>query len=261
MYDVRDFLERALQQQKNLLKIYEKRLKDLPEGSLWLSKSKGKVYYSKYQDGTRIYLGNNSHKEVQSLQLRKVLEETSSRMQYNKDLIAEFLTKYQDPSPQTVKKSLSKAYQSTDSDLLFAHDGKQRKGWADRPYQKNAFHPEKLTHKTLRGDSVRSKSEVIIANNYFAKGIPYRYEELIKVGGKTFAPDFSILVPRLDKVKYHEHFGMMYDPEYRARATQKMGDYIAAGFQPYEDIIFTFDDLDGNIDAQILDVLIQTCMM
>lgn len=34
MFDVKDFLERALRQQQNMLKIYEKQLQTLPEGNL-----------------------------------------------------------------------------------------------------------------------------------------------------------------------------------------------------------------------------------
>ena len=53
---------------------------------------------------------------------------------------------------------------------------------------------------------------------------------------------------------------MMHDPVYRERALKKINEYIAAGYRPYEDILFTFDDLDGNIDAQVLDNLIETFM-
>ena len=207
MYDVRDFMERALRQQRNLLKIYEKRVNDLPEGTLSVSRSKGKLYYRKHCQG------------------------------------------------------IGKAYQNCDLDLFSVQKRKDNRDWGNRPYQRNTGYPEQLTQKTQKGDFVRSKSEVIIANAYFAKGVQYRYEEIIKVGGRTFAPDFSILVPRLNKVKYHEHFGMMHDPHYRETALQKIGTYVAAGFRPYEDILFTFDDLNGNIDAQVLDVLIDEFML
>ena len=37
--------------------------------------------------------------------------------------------------------------------------------------------------------------------------------------------------------------------------------YIVNGYRPYEDILFTFDDLDGNIDARALELLIDHFMM
>lgn len=82
----------------------------------------------------------------------------------------------------------------------------------------------------------------------------------IWVGNKLLAPDFRVLVPRQNKIKIHEHFGRMDDPEYRRKAMWKIEHYIVNGYRPYVDILFTFDDLDGNIDAQALDLLIDNFM-
>ena len=258
MYDVKDFLERALIQQKNLLKVLEKRLKTLPEGKLSVSRKKGKKYYCKHKDGKRTYLGKEDLKEIQDLQLRKLLDEMTSRIKDNEILIGDFIKRYKEPSPYAVEADLGLAYQNETFDSLSLNGNKNSKDWGNLPYRRNNAYPERRTQKTLKGDFVRSKSEVIIANTYFTKEIQYRCEELIKVGDKIFAPDFSILVPRLNKIKYHEHFGMMHDKQYRDKALQKISTYIEAGYRPYEDIIFTFDDLDGNINAQVLDSLINT---
>ena len=260
MFDVSGFMEKALRQQRNLLRIYEQRLKKLPAGSLLISYSKGKAYYQKYNQGKRTYLGKKDKKEVHDLQARKTLEEMCERIKANEVLILDFLEKYQRPLPEDVKKTLGKAYQNDQLNLFSDSPQGNDKNWGDRPYRRNTAYPEQLTQKTLKGDYVRSKSEVIISNSYFAKSIPYRCEELIEVGNHIFAPDFAVWVERLKKVKYHEHFGMMHDPHYREKAFRKINEYIAAGFRPYEDILFTFDDLDGNIDAQILDTLIETFM-
>ena len=40
-----------------------------------------------------------------------------------------------------------------------------------------------------------------------------------------------------------------------------MSVYIENGYRPYEDIVFTFDDLDGNIDAKNLETLIENFCM
>ena len=260
MYDVKDFLERALRQQRNMLKIYEKNLQGLPEGNLSVSKSGGKTYYRKHFQGERTYLGKIDNDEVRELQTRKVLIDMMERIKNNEPLILDFLEKYQDPSPASVQATLGKAYQGNNLNFFFGSKGGKHKNWAEQSYPRNNIHPEQLKHKTLRGDFVRSKSEVIIANTYLSKKLLYRYEPLIQVGDKTLAPDFGVLVARLDKVKYHEHFGMMHDPEYRENSMKKISAYIRNGFRPYEDIIFTFDDLDGNIDAQILDILIESFM-
>lgn len=260
MFDVKNFMEKALRQQRSLLRIYEQRLKKLPVGSLSVSYSKGRPYYQKYFQGEKSYLGNREQKEVRDLQVRKTLECMCERIKSNELLILDFLDKYQTPLPEYVQKTLGEAYRNDQLDLFSAPVRKNKQNWVEQPYKRNSLYPEQLKQKTLRGDFVRSKSEVIIANTYFSKNILYRCEEVIRVGVHTFAPDFSVWVARLDKVKYHEHFGMMHDPVYRERALKKINEYIAAGYRPYEDILFTFDDLDGNIDAQVLDNLIETFM-
>ena len=177
MYDVKDFMERAMRQQQNILKIYEKRLRDLPEGSLSVYEKKGKNYYLKYDEGIRTYLGNEQVDEVNELKMRKILFEMSARMKHNEPLMLEFLNDYKDPSPQQVQAALGPAYQSDQIDLFSYAKSKSRKNWGDQSYKRSEKNPEQLKHKTLKGDMVRSKSEVIISNTYLIKGAQYRYEE------------------------------------------------------------------------------------
>ena len=61
MFDVRDFLERALREQRNLLKIYERKIQTLPEGNLSISRSGGHTYYRKHYQGQRLYLGSDEN--------------------------------------------------------------------------------------------------------------------------------------------------------------------------------------------------------
>ncbi|MCW1938930.1 hypothetical protein OMD49_00765 [Bacillus anthracis] len=57
---------------------------------------------------------------------------------------------------------------------------------------------------TQKGERVRSKSEVIIANMLFASGIEYEYEkEIITSNGKKICPDFTLY--KNDRIYYLEH--------------------------------------------------------
>lgn len=261
MYDVKDFLERALRQQRNMLKVYEKTLQGVPQSTLFVYQKNGKKYYNKYEKGVTTYLGNEKSEDVQELRRQKILFDMAERMKHNDPLIMEFLEEYQDPSLESVVGCLGKAYQSEQIDLFSIHRCHSSRNWGDQPYKRSQKYPEQLKHKTMKGDMVRSKSEVIISNTYLLKRVQYRYEEETMIGNKIFAPDFKILIPRINKTKIHEHFGRMDDPEYRRKAMWKIEYYIANGYRPYEDIIFTFDDLDGNIDAQALELLIDNFMM
>ncbi len=60
-----------------------------------------------------------------------------------------------------------------------------------------------------KGERVRSKSEVIIADILGGEGIPYRYEYPIYIKGiGRFYPDFTVLNVRKRKEIYWEHMGM-----------------------------------------------------
>ena len=48
---------------------------------------------------------------------------------------------------------------------------------------------------------MRSKSELNIANMLYMKGIPYHYEELVRLDGYTVAADFKIAVHAVHSVR------------------------------------------------------------
>jgi hypothetical protein len=54
------------------------------------------------------------------------------------------------------------------------------------------FLEDRLIHRTSRAETVRSKSEVIIANLLHAKDIDYHYEHPLELGGVVKYPDFTI---------------------------------------------------------------------
>ncbi|RME53638.1 MAG: exonuclease, partial [Deltaproteobacteria bacterium] len=79
-------------------------------------------------------------------------------------------------------------------------------------------------HQTLADVVVRSKSEVIIANMLFERGIPFSYEQpLFASDGTFYLPDFTITWRGTDY--YWEHLGMLHRDEYRAHWEKKRAWY------------------------------------
>ena len=77
---------------------------------------------------------------------------------------------------------------------------------------KKDFIPENQNYLTAKGEAVRSKSEILIADTLNRMKIPYHYEFPIKLlsenGTKTtFHPDFLCLNRRTRKEFLWEHFG------------------------------------------------------
>lgn len=134
---------------------------------------------------------------------------------------------------------------------------------------RSRFLDEHLIHRTKRGDLVRSKSEVIIANELSSQGFDrYEYErQLTFPSGAVRYPDFTIVDDNTGETFYWEHLGLLHNPEYRARWERKLAAYREAGILPHEEgggangsLIVTRDDEAGGIDAQAIAVLIATVL-
>jgi energy-coupling factor transporter ATP-binding protein EcfA2 len=119
------------------------------------------------------------------------------------------------------------------------------------------FLEDGLIHRTERGDLVRSKSELVIANMLHARGIEYAYEQpLVLPNGRVRYPDFTIADHARGLTFYWEHLGMLDDPGYRSRWEQRRAEYLAAGIRPLDDatgadrvLIETRDLPGGGLDA------------
>ncbi len=107
-----------------------------------------------------------------------------------------------------------------------------------------------LIHKTLRGELVRSKSEVIIANMLFQSGIFYEYEKDLRIDNIRKIPDFTIDDQDSGETVYWEHCGMMSDPEYKKKWEAKKQFYEEHGIIEGENLIVTYDEQNGSVDSQ-----------
>ncbi|MEW2329434.1 AAA family ATPase [Micromonospora chersina] len=92
-----------------------------------------------------------------------------------------------------------------------------------------------LVHRTDRGELVRSKSEVLIANLLHELGLSYDYEApFTGKDGRTVRPDFTIDTDLGEKVIW-EHLGMLSDPRYARKWQLKKDWYARNGVVPAEE--------------------------
>lgn len=129
--------------------------------------------------------------------------------------------------------------------------------WKNESFQTNPAYPEHLLHKSLSGEKLRSKSEVIIANALFMNHIPYRYECELILGEISLYPDFTILHPITHELYYWEHFGLMHNPDYRNNTSQKLKLYIENRIYPSERLITTFESDSLPLDSERIQSLIE----
>lgn len=126
-----------------------------------------------------------------------------------------------------------------------------------------------LIHRTERGDLVRSKSELVIADKLHARGIDYAYEQPLDLpGGRTRYPDFTIVDDASGVTYYWEHLGLLHDPGYRSRWEAKRAEYFTAGIRLPGDgadseriLIETHDEPGGGLDAAGIAALIDSVIL
>ena len=118
------------------------------------------------------------------------------------------------------------------------------------------FYEDKLIHKTVRGELVRSKSEVIIANLLDAANLDYSYEQELKLkDGQIRSPDFTIR--KSGKTFYWEHLGMLQNSDYAKKWELKKQQYVENGIVEGENLITSQDGLDGSLDSQTIKNLME----
>ena len=131
------------------------------------------------------------------------------------------------------------------------------------------FLEDGLIHRTERGELVRSKSELVIADKLHARGIEYAFEQpLVLSEGRVRYPDFTIADHASGVTFYWEHLSLLGDPGYRARWERKRAEYLAAGIRSYKEgggpegtLIETRDDPSGGLDAAAIAQLIDDVLL
>ncbi len=122
-----------------------------------------------------------------------------------------------------------------------------------------------LIHRTRKGIHVRSKSELIIADLLYSKGIEFQYERELVLGGSRRLPDFTIDDADTGETYYWEHLGMLAKESYRRRWQDKLDWYASHGIRPrghgpgldsVGTLIVTQDGLDGSISSAEIEALV-----
>ena len=141
--------------------------------------------------------------------------------------------------------------------------------WTGRPFASDAPYI-----CTARGERVRSKSEVIIADTLFRHNIPYRYEFPITLkrsnsadirrdfgSSITLYPDFLCLNTRTRTEFYWEHFGLMDSTEYSNNAAGKLRLYTENGILASRNLIITMETQTEPPSIKALEKLIEEFLL
>lgn len=255
---------------RSIEKIIQKELKCAPEGSLYVSSSHGHVQFCQIIPGQkRRYLGTHSTPLIQALAQKYYNQRLLKAVK--KDLTAlESLmnSKYGNPVEELSVEEETSLYNEKAVYLKIRPEIRQlvtphaltiddlTRQWEAQAHPRSWINQEECVFATEKGDLVRSKSEVIIADKLFRAGIPYRYEQPLEIGSRTLHPDFTVLDKHTKEEFIWEHFGMMDDPLYMERALHKIDAYAEHGYVLGAKLIATFESRMVPLNIRTVDAII-----
>lgn len=224
--------KKSIAELENEILEINKELEHAPKGRLV---KKGATYYQVIQAKEKGITKNTQL--VKALCRKKYLRIRKKKLEQNL-LVSGHNKKFVDVTPQSMIKKFPKTYQNLPSNYFY-HPSVET--FLTTPYQPNTYKLENKSYHSSNGISLRSKSELMIANELEAYDIPYCYEKPLNLKGQIKYPDFTILNPYNGKLIIWEHFGAFHKDGYEANMTSKMKDYLLQGFEPFENIIYTFE--------------------
>ena len=238
-----EMLKARLQELNKSVDSINKRLSKYPKGMLKVRKTNtGFSYCIKDIDTKKIsYVRKEKIKQAQIIAQRDYEQSYLKTVEKEISDIERILKKnYSDRAKNCYsgiiegRKNLVQPFEMSDEDFV--------KQWLEVPYKaKDFMENDETEYYTDKGERVRSKSEIIIANILKTLNIPYKYECPLKLGNIIVYPDFTILDVKERREKYLEHFGMMGDIDYVNTMVLKISTYEQNNIFLGDRLICTFE--------------------
>lgn len=234
----------------------QKELLRLPEGKLICCYDGTKSKWYRSDGHQKTYISKKDFTLASQLARKKYLMLKLDEVQKEKRALGYYLNHHTSVSKADALLTESSEYQKLLSGH-FALVSKELEEWKNTPYDKNLAHPERLIYKSISGNLVRSKSEMLIDMILFQHKIPFLYECALKLGNTVIYPDFTVRHPITGETYYWEHFGLMDHPSYASNAILKLQTYTENGIVPGIHLITTFETQENPLDSEWVERLIE----
>ncbi|WP_419025601.1 hypothetical protein [Emergencia sp.] len=219
---------------RHIVKIEKRELRAMPSGNLKRKKSHGRTHYYLEKKGNLISL-RKQPKVKETYLLKEQLTQRIHNAEMDIPLLERLLKRYQ-PVIETDEY------------------------WNKLQPDKDEYREKEKIHR-FKGIKYRSKSEIIIAEILHSYGIAYQYEIKVKVNGRKYRSDFRIKRPKDNKEFIWEHFGLTDDENYLQRTYSKLENYHDQGIDLWDNLLISFDQVDGGIDVDVIDKIVRVFLL
>lgn len=254
MRELKQMMENRIQELKRIIRIKEKALKNVPDTTIQISNVRSKPQFYFNNNGKRTYANEKDKKLVQKLVQKDYDQRILAKAKKELKDLEKLYQNYDDKSYESVYENLHPVRQQLITPIWLP-DEEFIKQWEAVQYTPKGFGPNLPEYYTDKGERVRSKSEILIANALKKHKIPYRYEYPIQLDpySPIIHPDFTVLNVRTRKEYLWEHMGKMDEEKYRNRSLNRILNYEKNGIFPGDKLILTHETLKNPLNSKIIE--------
>lgn len=238
------------------------KLNDLPEDKIIVSRSNGcnQYYWNESGSNKRRYARKSEYNLIKKVAQREYQTALNKRLYKLQKNLKQFIDNYNIEELSAFYAEMSDARKQLIIPLIEPDDLFIQKWKADE-YSPMPFSND-TQYYSNEGVRVRSKSELIIANQLEYYGIPYKYEKpLVLYGNIKMRPDFECLNIRTREELLWEHLGMMDNISYANKNVNKINIYQQNGFFPGKNMILSFETSTNSLSSKTVNSLIENYLL
>lgn len=193
-------------------------------------------------------------------------------------LVDNFISKYRPETLSVLYKGMPENRRALVTPVQLSNEEYTAR-WFSEQYKGKDFDSDAPELLTAKGERVRSKSEMIIADTLARHGVPYKYEHPLQLNedgrerGSTKSelgrnrntrvvyPDFTCLNLRTRKQFLWEHLGRMDDPDYAKKTVAKLRSYSKNGYVLGQNLILTMECDGLPLDRKDVETLVKNFLL
>lgn len=263
---------KIIQEKENLLRKITKNLEATPEGTLKYQTRAGVTYYylqkknPETKKWEKTYLKKSQSNLIKQLAQKSYLQKAKRVLEEQLSVLTHFASTYDEAALEQIYENLPSERKRLIIPIVYSVKEKLKE-WNAETYEPYDAYSEYKIYETDRGEMVRSKSEVIIANLLYQHrmDIDYKYERPLALRDKSnreiiIHPDFTIINKHTGNIYYYEHVGKLDEVKYATDFVKKMELYTINNIMQGKELLITYEATAAPLNVSCVRKIVKMCI-